>query len=790
MDDLLKEAFCCYLVGNLLSHEMMMLRQGVNDAALGGCDSSVDAGEFFDPWRVEVLVMHSRKIFSWNAAALMATCLLLNLPGVALGFTLTLNSGAPYTTSQQVSLQTSGEVCNSGDTVSSPLLICNDDNQDCQSYSLTSLTGQSWILSSGDGDKQVEVTASCKHLNPQTCYYQEQYACGSYCCQYNWLGSCTSYCTSYCTRSVPYNCSYYTDYTSSSSDTIILDTMPPSPPRVSGPSLTYELEITWIWQPGGGDGVRVFRFKIDDDGLETGANMTSAGFVSTTLGDGSHTLYVQERDAAGNWSLSGQGTVIIDQLLDSDNDGLIDSVEVSGGTNPFSPDTDNDGIGDLSDNCPLIANVDQSDVNNNGSGDACDSFDTDGDDLTDAQEYALGTDPTNPDTDGDGVPDGADAVPLAYWPDPGGSMMIATFNGELVVDVSGTRGATRASAIGDELAVFDASGTLCGRVALTAGSNFLLDVYGDDPATPEDEGANAGETLTFRLWDHQRRKELPVRTLHPNGLPQAVTWSDGGGGTVDLHGLAQQQIGVYRPSSARWYADADGNGVWGGLDFFLTGFGISTDKVAAGDWNGDGLLDPGVFRNVNGLGWWYFDSNGSGAWESGIDQALQFGLGTDIPVVGDWNGDGKSDFGVFRNISGLGWWYFDSNGNRSWDPGVDQALQFGLGSDIPVVGDWNGDGMSDFGVFRNINGLGWWFFDSDGNRQWNAGTDQKLQFGLPGDLPVAGDWNGDGLSDFGVMRQGVWYLDSNGNRQWNSGTDLGYPSFGLNGDQPLGGVWR
>ncbi|MBE0596398.1 MAG: VCBS repeat-containing protein, partial [Desulfuromonadales bacterium] len=336
---------------------------------------------------------------------------------------------------------------------------------------------------------------------------------------------------------------------------------------------------------------------------------------------------------------------------------------------------------------------------------------------------------------------------LPHFPAPVGSLLSATFSGQAKFD-SSKQGAVILPVAGSEVGVF-ARGLLCGRGFIEEDGSYTVVVYGDDPVTAAVEGAVAGEVLTFRIWDAQRQKELPARTLQPNGSRQPVTWSDNGGGTVDLHGLAQQHIGVFRKmadGSARWYTDADGNGQWGGLDFTLTGFGLATDKIAPGDWNGDGLLDPGVFRSVNGQGWWYFDTNGSGVWESGIDQALQFGLAGDIPVVGDWNGDGVSDFGVFRNKNGQGWWYFDSNGNRAWDPGVDQALQFGLGTDIPVVGDWNGDGISDFGVFRVINGQGWWFFDTDGNRRWDSSIDQRLQFGLAGDLPVAGDWNGDGRS--------------------------------------------
>lgn len=69
-------------------------------------------------------------------------------------------------------------------------------------------------------------------------------------------------------------------------------------------------------------------------------------------------------------------------------------------------DGDGDGVADSEDNCPSIANPDQSDANNNDLGDACDNSDTDSDGLTDAEEYALGTDPSNPDTNADGVLDG------------------------------------------------------------------------------------------------------------------------------------------------------------------------------------------------------------------------------------------------------------------------------------------------------------------------------------------------------------------------------------------------
>lgn len=93
-------------------------------------------------------------------------------------------------------------------------------------------------------------------------------------------------------------------------------------------------------------------------------------------------------------------------LSDTDSDGLTDAQEYILGTNPTNPDSDGDSISDGIDNCPLTANTLQSDANSNNIGDACDQSDTDYDGLIDAQEYVLGTDPNNPDTDWDGVSDG------------------------------------------------------------------------------------------------------------------------------------------------------------------------------------------------------------------------------------------------------------------------------------------------------------------------------------------------------------------------------------------------
>jgi len=79
--------------------------------------------------------------------------------------------------------------------------------------------------------------------------------------------------------------------------------------------------------------------------------------------------------------------------LDSDGDGLTDDEEAQLGTDPFNPDTDGDELGDGREVKELKTNP----LNP----------DTDGDGLSDGDEVLRrSTDPLNPDTDGDGLSDG------------------------------------------------------------------------------------------------------------------------------------------------------------------------------------------------------------------------------------------------------------------------------------------------------------------------------------------------------------------------------------------------
>jgi PKD repeat protein len=246
-------------------------------------------------------------------------------------------------------------------------------------------------------------------------------------------------------------------------------------------------------------------------------------------------------------------------------------------------------------------------------------------------------------------------------------------------------------------------------------------------------------------------------------------------------------IGTFRPSSRRFFLDLNNNDVWDGIgtDAMTASFGIADDIPVVGDWNGDGIDDIGIFRPS--IHRFYLDLNNNGAWDGiSIDATTSFGAVGDIPVIGDWNGDNIDEIGIWRPATRR--FFLDTNGNYAWDAGTDLVAPFGISTDLPVTGDWNGDGFDDIGVWRPATRS--FFLDTNGNDTWDPGTDLVAPFGMGTDLPVIGDWDGDGLDDIGVWRTatGNFFLDTNGNDAWDVDTDL-IGNFGVSTDLPLAGRW-
>jgi hypothetical protein len=220
--------------------------------------------------------------------------------------------------------------------------------------------------------------------------------------------------------------------------------------------------------------------------------------------------------------------------------------------------------------------------------------------------------------------------------------------------------------------------------------------------------------------------------------------------------------------TGRWYLrDATSAGANNIPGFTYGGPG---DIPLVGDWDGEGKDTVGVFRN----GIWYLRNvNTSGPHTV---PSFSYGSATDTPLVGDWNGDGIDTIGVFR----AGHWYLrDSNSAGANNiPG----FTYGGPDDIPVIGDWDGDGKDTIGVYR----AGVWYLRNANST--GSHTVPSFTYGGPDDIPVVGDWDGDGIDTVGVVRRGVWYLRNSNTAGPHTIASFSYGSY--SSDIFLVGDWN
>jgi len=111
----------------------------------------------------------------------------------------------------------------------------------------------------------------------------------------------------------------------------------------------------------------------------------------------------------------------------------------------------------------------------------------------------------------------------------------------------------------------------------------------------------------------------------------------------------------------------------------------------------------------------------------------------------------------------------------------DFVLTFGMPGDYPIVGDWDGNGTDTVGIYRN--GV---FYLRNSNT--TGQHDIAFAFGSPGDQPVVGDWNHDGIDTIGVYRSSTitFYLRNSN----SSGSPQMTFALGNPGDIGIAGDWN
>jgi hypothetical protein len=209
-------------------------------------------------------------------------------------------------------------------------------------------------------------------------------------------------------------------------------------------------------------------------------------------------------------------------------------------------------------------------------------------------------------------------------------------------------------------------------------------------------------------------------------------------------------LAVWRPSSGQWW-------VMGGTGSQQVNFtwGMTGDVPVPGDYDGDGKTDFSIFRPSSNT-WWVMKSSDNTYYSN------TFGAGGDKVAPADYDGDGKTDFAVFRP-SDTNWYILQSSSGQSTQG------QFGLSSDTPAPADYDGDGRADIGVWRDSTAT---FYSA------NSSNGQVLTATLASSSsePVSADYDGDGKADYAVRNGANWIIRNSSNGQlqtiaWQSGSD-------------------
>ncbi|MGB5730948.1 MAG: L,D-transpeptidase [Acidimicrobiia bacterium] len=223
-------------------------------------------------------------------------------------------------------------------------------------------------------------------------------------------------------------------------------------------------------------------------------------------------------------------------------------------------------------------------------------------------------------------------------------------------------------------------------------------------------------------------------------------------------------VGLVDPTTGEWFLRDPGTG-----DTTHFYFGNPGDKPFTGDWDCDSVDTPGLYRSSDGYVY-LRNSNTQGV----ADVRYYFGNPGDIPIAGDFNGDGCDTVSIYRPsehrfyiINTLG---ADGEGLGA----ADIAYTFGVPGDQPIAGDFDGNGTDTVGVYRPYTSTVYLQ-----NSHKGGDADVSFTFGERSDKVVMAAWSG-GVDTVGVYRPstGTFHVrNSNSPGAGDASYDYGYSKY-------------
>jgi FG-GAP-like repeat len=215
-----------------------------------------------------------------------------------------------------------------------------------------------------------------------------------------------------------------------------------------------------------------------------------------------------------------------------------------------------------------------------------------------------------------------------------------------------------------------------------------------------------------------------------------------------------------------------------------TNDGFGTSK--RGDFNGDGRGDIVTFSRGTG----YRDvfvalSDGQRFNGTGVKWHDSFAVGDEVPEVGDFNCDGRDDIVRFTRGSKADVFVALSDGTRFSSTGALWHESFAAGNEVPMVGDFNGDGCDDIATFTRGSAGDVFVALSNGHTFVGSGIRWHDSFAVDDEVPAVGDFNGDGRDDIAtftrthslVVTKRVFVALSDGKRFNGNGVNWGEVSL-------------